>query len=306
MQLIAKRTAIILLIIVMAMSVVACNPSEYAETDPVIIGAQEFSKVLEGDDAFQVIDMRKAADYAKGHVEGAVNIVKDDILMSSSVDNMLTSRSNFEQVMREAGIKDNVPLYIYDNDRMSAARLFWSFMVYGNENAKVIDGGYDAILEEGIGMVKTTPEMAESNYKAGEKNDAYLASMKQVRAQVNEPDPNVILLDVRTDQEYIDNGKIPSSIMMDFKNIFYADNTFKNVQTVRIDFIDNGMRPENEIIMYCQTSMRAAPVFLALYNAGYRNIRIYDGAFLEWSSYPANPIDIMEGGGTLPNANDAS
>ena len=42
--------------------------------------------------------------------------------------------------------------------------------------------------------------------------------------------------------------------------------------------------PEDEIIVYCQTSMRAAPVFVQLYEAGYRNIRIYDGAYLEWSS----------------------
>lgn len=306
MQLIAKRTAIILLILAMAMSVVACNPSEYAEADPVIVSAQEFIEVLDGDGAFQVIDMRNGAEYGKGHVEGAVNIVKDDIMMSDPVDNMLTSKTNFEQVMREAGIRDDVPLYIYDGDRMSAARLFWSLMVYGNENAKVVDGGFDALVAEGIEMVKKAPVMAESNFKAGEKDNTYLASMKEVRAQVNEPDPNVILLDVRTDQEFIDNGKIPSSIMMDFKNVFYADNTFRNVQTVRIDFMDLKIRPENEVIMYCQTSMRAAPVFLALYNAGYRNIKIYDGAFLEWSSYPANPIDVLEGGGKLPNANDGS
>lgn len=306
MQLIAKKTAIILLILVMAMSVVACNPSEYQEADPVIVSAQEFVEVLDGVGDYQIIDMRKAADYAKGHVDGAVNIVKDDIVVSVPVDNMLASSSEFEQAMREAGIKDNVPLYIYDNDRMSAARLFWSLMVYGNENAKVIDGGFDALVAEGIEMVKKAPEITESSYKAGKKNDAYVASMKQVKAQVNEPDPNVVLLDVRTDQEYIDNGKIPSSIMMDFKNIFYADNTFRNVQTVRIDFMDLKIRPENEVIMYCQTSMRAAPVFLALYNAGYRNIRVYDGAFLEWSSYPNNPLDILEGGGKLPNANDGS
>ena len=51
--------------------------------------------------------------------------------------------------------------------------------------------------------------------------------------------------------------------------------------------------------------MRAAPVFLQLYNAGYRNIQIYDGAYLEWSSNPNNPVDIPSGM-AAPSKKDAS
>ena len=94
--------------------------------------------------------------------------------------------------------------------------------------------------------------------------------------------------------------------MMDYANIFYPDNTFKDVQTTRINFMDTGMRPEKEIIIYCQTSMRASPVFLSLYNAGYRNIKIYDGAFLEWCTNPNNPIELPNGAGPLPSSKDAS
>ena len=232
--------------------------------------------------------------------------MKDDIVISVPVDNMLTSKAKFEKAMSEAGIEEDTTVYIYDNDRMSAARLWWSFLMYGNENAKVIDGGISAIEMAGIELTNQAPTIKESQYKAGDKSDLYIATMGDVKDQIDEPNPNMILLDVRTDQEYIEKGKIPSSIMMDYANVFYADNTFKSVQTIRIDFIDNGMRPENEIIMYCQTSMRAAPVFLSLYNAGYRNIKIYDGAYLEWSSNPNNPVEIPEGTAVLPSKKDAS
>lgn len=306
MRLIAKKIVMALLIATMLFTVTACNPSEYTDAESQIISAGEFAKILKSGDDFQVIDMRKADEYGKGHVDGAVNLQRSDIMISVPVDNMLTSRSKFETLMRENGIKDNVTLYIYDNDRMNAARLWWSFLVYGNENARVIDGGFDAIQVADIELTKTVPTLAESSYTAKAKNTDYVATMNDVKGQLNEPNPNLILLDVRTDQEYIDNGKVPSSIMMDYVNVFYADNTFKRVQTIRIDFLEKGMRPENEIIMYCQTSMRAAPVFLSLYNAGYRNIRIYDGAFLEWSSNPNNPIDKLEGTDVLPNIKDAS
>lgn len=306
MRLIAKKLTLTLLLVLLAVSVSACNPSDYVETESQIISASDFAELLVGDEEFYIIDMQKPEDYKKGHVEGAVNVVKDDIVISVPVDNMLTSKAKFEKTMSEAGIEEDATVYIYDNDRMSAARLWWSFLMYGNENAKVIDGGISAIEMAGIELTNQAPTIKESQYKAGDKSDLYIATMGDVKDQLDEPNPNMILLDVRTDQEYIEKGKIPSSIMMDYANVFYADNTFKSVQTIRIDFIDNGMRPENEIIMYCQTSMRAAPVFLSLYNAGYRNIKIYDGAYLEWSSNPNNPVEIPEGTAVLPSKKDAS
>jgi len=305
-RLIAKKLTLTLLLVLLAVSVSACNPSDYVETESQIISASDFAELLVGDEEFYIIDMQKPEDYKKGHVEGAVNVVKDDIVISVPVDNMLTSKAKFEKAMSEAGIEEDTTVYLYDNDRMSAARLWWSFLMYGNENAKVIDGGISAIEMAGIELTNQAPTIKESQYKAGDKSDLYIATMGDVKDQIDEPNPNMILLDVRTDQEYIEKGKIPSSIMMDYANVFYADNTFKSVQTIRIDFIDNGMRPENEIIMYCQTSMRAAPVFLSLYNAGYRNIKIYDGAYLEWSSNPNNPVDIPEGTAVLPSKKDAS
>ena len=70
-------------------------------------------------------------------------------------------------------------------------------------------------------------------------------------------------------------------------------------------YLKAGIYPEHEIIIYCQSSMRATPVFVQLYEAGYRNIRIYDGAYLEWSSDSSNPVE-MPAGASAPVKNDAS
>lgn len=306
MRLIAKNLTFTALIVILTVTFSACNPSEYVETEPQILSATEFVELLESDEEILLIDMQSTEDYKKGHVEGAVNIVKGDIVINVPVDNMLTSKSKFETVMSENGIDADSTILIYDNDRMSAARLWWTFLMYGNENARVIDGGIQAITTEGIPLTSKIPDIQETTYVVGEKSEAYLAKIKDVKAQIDEPNPNVILLDVRSDQEYLEKGKIPSSIMWDYNNVFYSDNTFKDVQTTRINFIDNGMRPEKEIIMYCQTSLRAAPVFLTLYDAGYRNIRIYDGAYLEWSNNPNNPVEMPEGAAMLPGKKDAS
>lgn len=306
MRLIAKNLTFVLLVVLLAVVISACNPSQYEDTAPQIISVASLSDYLSDHDKVAIIDMQSPEDYAAGHVEGAINITKDDIVIDVPVKNMLTSKAKFERLMGEKGIDNGAAILIYDDDKMSAARLWWTFLMYGNENARVIDGGLQAIKNAGIDLTGDVPNVAKTTFTAGEKNKGYLADGKDILNQINEPNPNVVLLDVRTEQEYIESGKIPSSIMLDYSNVFYSDNTFKDVQTTRINFIDNGMRPENEIIIYCQTSFRASPVFLALYNAGYRNIKIYDGAYLEWSSNPNNPIELPSGANALPSKKDAS
>lgn len=306
MRSIAKYLTLSLLVVMIAAALSACNPSQYTETDLQIIPAAELTKLSDSGEKVVIVDMQKPEDYATGHVENAINITKNDIVINVPVDNMLTSKSKLEKLMGEKGIDNNTTILIYDADKMSAARFWWTLLVYGNENAKVIDGGLEAIKKAGITLTTAVPTVTETTYKAGDKNTAYIAEMKDVTSQLNEPDDNVVLLDVRTDAEYMESGKVPSSIMVDYVNVFYSDNTFKDVQTTRINFIDNGMRPEKEIIMYCQTSMRAAPVFLSLYNAGYRNIRIYDGAYMEWSQNPNNPVELPSGASALPSNKDAS
>jgi len=41
--------------------------------------------------------------------------------------------------------------------------------------------------------------------------------------------------------------------------------------------------PSDEVVLFCKSSVRAAQTYVALYNAGYRNLKVYDGAWLEWA-----------------------
>ena len=49
-----------------------------------------------------------------------------------------------------------------------------------------------------------------------------------------------------------------------------------------------GVTAEKELILYCRTSVRATPAFIAFNNIlGYKNVKVYDGAYLEWvASHP--------------------
>lgn len=299
-----KTVAVLMCLALVAGALTACNTSTYAESGKKIIPASELGNYI-GKDNVVIVDMQSADAYAAAHVQGAVNITLDDIVINVPVKNMLTSKNKLQKVLSEKGIGNDTTIIAYDDNKMNAPRLFWTMLMYQNQNVLVVDGGLNAIKTAGYELTDAVPEVTPAEYVAADKDDAWIATAADVLNQVNEPDKNTILLDVRTEEEYSASGKVPSSIIWDYADNFYKDGTYKDIETTRINYMKQGIRPENNVIMYCQTSMRAAAVFLRLYDAGYRNLKLYDGAYLEWSSNPNNPID-MPSGTVAPTNKDAS
>lgn len=299
-----KKALALVVLAALACVLTACAAHDYAQSGKKIIPASSLNSYI-GKDGVVIVDMQDAESYAAGHVEGAVNITQEDIVISVPVANTLTSKNKLQKLLGEKGIGNDTTIVVYDDNKMNAARFFWTMLMYGSENVLVVDGGLSAIKAAGIALTDAQTAVSPTEYVAGDKQDKWLATSEDVLSQVNEPDKNVVLLDVRTDAEYEASGKVPSSILWDYADNFYKDGTFKSVETTRINYIGKGITPEKTTILYCQTSMRAASVFLRLYDAGYRNIRIYDGAYLEWASNPGNPID-MPSGAVAPSGKDAS
>jgi len=306
MRHLAKKITIFFAMVLLVSSFAGCNTHKFAKTEESLIVSAEELKDYIGKENVVIVDMQSTDGYAAGHVEGAVNIQNGDITINVPVNTMLTSAKKMEKLMSSKGISNDTLVIAYDTNKMSASRLLWSLFMYGHENVKVVDGGFEAIKAAGITLTTEEPVITETTFTAKEPTQNWVATKKEVLAQVNNPSANVILYDVRSDAEYYSEGKIPTSIMREYINNFYSvDGTFKSIQTTRIDHLELGIDPEKEIIIFCKSSMRACPVFVQLYEAGYRNIRIYDGAYLEWSSDSTNPVD-MPAGVQPPKKNDAS
>lgn len=301
---IAKKLTIFSFLAMLAAVITGCSSHTFVQGEPLILPTKELSAYV-GQNQVVIVDTRTAEEYAAGHVTGAVNIPTEDIVINVPVKNMLTSKKKIEKVMGSNGISNDTLVLVYDANKMGASRMLWSLFMYGHQNVKVIDGGFDAIQNSGLQMTTEVPTPEPAVFTAQEPTRNWLATMDEVRKQAEQPDPHVILLDVRTLEEYAEKGKVPGSVMIPYETNFFTDGTFKTTRITRINYLEEKINPEDEIILYCQTSMRAAPVFVQLYEAGYRNIRIYDGAYLEWSSNSDNPIE-MPAGGAAPVKKNAS
>jgi thiosulfate/3-mercaptopyruvate sulfurtransferase len=132
-----------------------------------------------------------------------------------------------------------------------------------------------------------------------------LISSKDIRSYVENPPENYVLIDTRSIEEY-NEGTIPGSVCLDFNGNNFNDSTFRPVNQIRIRYLEKKIDYNDEIVMFCKTSIRAAQTYLVLYNAGYRNLKLYDGAWLEWTANPMNPVYIPEGAALNLNAADQS
>ncbi|MGI6404750.1 MAG: sulfurtransferase [Oscillospiraceae bacterium] len=272
-----------------------CGNVSYAQADQIIIPADTLANYI-GQENTVIVDMQAEENYLKSHIPGAVNIQLKDITVNLPVENMLAPKGKIAKVLGGAGIDNNTTVVIYDEGKsLNSARLWWSMLVYGHDNIKVVSGGLPAIQAQGLELTDQLPQITPKEFVVQDRRDQYLVEMKDVLALLDEPNPNVILLDTRSDEEYLEQGKIPGAVMYNYTRNFYKDGTYLDTQATRINYLESGIRPENEIILYCRTSMRAAVSFLRLYDAGYRNLKIYDGAFLEWSASGQNPLEMPDG-----------
>jgi len=197
---------------------------------------------------------------------------------------------------------------IYDgNGNMDSGRLAWTLMVYGHKGEiKIVSGGIDALAAEGSEIV--TGEMAATPavYGTGTFDGSLVADKNEILALLDNPKKDIVLLDVRTDDEFA-LGTIPGSVHVDYERNNFKDGTYRPAQHIRILYKENGIMPEDTVIIYCQTSIRAAQTFAALYDAGYRNLKIYDGAWLEWSAADDVPVYTVETPAeSMPVVEDAS
>jgi thiosulfate/3-mercaptopyruvate sulfurtransferase len=238
-----------------------------------------------------IIDGRGNIPYRLAHIKNARPLgVEHVISVADNGANLVLDQPSAEKIFSDLRIDDSKTVVVYgENVDPSAARIVWSLMYHGHQNTKLLDVGFTIWQRSGLPISRDTPVLINNNlvkFKSKPitmiRADAYMIKAKQ-------KDPNVVIVDARTPQEHM-QARIPGSILHNWEQGLGTNGAvFRSREGLQKDFKNNGITPDKEIICYCHSGSRSSHTFLQFKQAGFNNVRMYDGSIIDWAQR-GNPL----------------
>jgi len=248
------------------------------------IGQADFvEKVLNGDDMF-IIDMRAAADYEKGHIEGAVNI-SFNTAMSDNLMNIPNDKEVFIYCYSGQTAGQAVATLNIAGINARSVNLGWNFGLSKLDNIADVTST-EAVEITPLGLdIDPTIQAAMDAYYAGladvketmYKN--YMISEANLKQLVDDKDDSIYILSIRQ-QDVYDQGHIEGATLMPFGKGMQA--SFATLPT------------DKTVVVYCYSGQTAGQTVASLRLLGYDAVSLKGGmgvgsnAPLGWSNqgYP--------------------
>lgn len=255
------------------------------------------------DPSIRIVDLRRggAEDYARGHVPGAVHVANEALRDPANPPTFLPTPSAFEALMGGLGISNETHVVAYD-DRggLFAARLWLVLNAFGHHRVSVLDGHFIAWQKEGRPVSTSLPAVAPARF-AARLERGWVATAEEVRAAIGRPTARIVDARTRAEREGRDlrgirrGGIIPGSVGVYWEDTFDPEwKTLKPVEVLAELFRGRDVRPEHEVIVYCQVGMRASHDALVLRRLGYERVRVYLGSWEEWGNRDDLPIATLQ------------
>jgi thiosulfate/3-mercaptopyruvate sulfurtransferase len=261
------------------------------------------------DPAVRILDCRYYFDdsargrraYTEAHIPGAqyLDWTSDISEPRDGLQYMAPSAAKVQRSMQRLGIGDDTLVVGYDDEGGHFVSRLWLILRrFGNDQVRVLEGGWTKWLAEGRATASgTEPPPAPAAFSVHSERPEVLASADDV-VRLRE-DPSSVLVDVRRLTEFTGEevrskhgGHIPWArwlLWQDNLN-WTGQRDFRPADEVLGRYTEAGVTPDKEVVVYCHGGVRAAHTALALTRLGYPNVRVYDGSWEEWGGRDDLPI----------------
>jgi len=233
----------------------------------LLIQPEDLKSLIDRKDSdIRIIDVREKIKYLAGHIPGAVNIWRPDVVdKDHPIPGMIAPQAQIEELMGRLGISHRNTLIIY-SDGPDHTRLWWILAYYGFpiSQLKLLDGGLDGWKAKGYSTEMIPSQISQASFKLQGKTrptEHLLCTLPEVRDALK--NPKKIVLDVRAPKEYtgeemlrdaVRPGRIPGVVWIEWREALIKEGPhkgyWKSAEEIRKLFADLGVTPDKEIYIY--------------------------------------------------------
>ncbi|KAF1085527.1 Thiosulfate sulfurtransferase [Sporotomaculum syntrophicum] len=249
-----------------------------------------------------VLDVRKADEYAAGHIPGSINAPWQSLanMIGKPGDKgwgTILPADELAAKLGSMGINGNktVVTYAAPPGWGEDGRVLWVLNMAGITNAKMLDGGWQAWQAAKGEKSKDVPNPTPVAFTIAGLNQDLNVTTDYIKANLDK----LKIVDARSEKEYqgatdfgeARGGHLPGAISLPFEKMYQEDGKIKSSDELKALFAEAGLTPKDEIVTYCTKGIRSGYMAMVLRNLGFDKARNWDASYYEWAGDASLPLE---------------